>query len=190
MAPTGVERDLVRALYDAVNPGPFLAYSTGDPCPGNFLFRGDESVCVVDVEYGAHRHALVDGAYTRVGFPTCWCVGGVPASVRAAAEKAYREQLTRGVPEAADDDAYNAARSACAVMVVGHVLGTALPRALGGDPDQLRVLTSLETLAEMCGGNQQRATIAELSSMVAATLRRKWGRRERDLALFPTFRAR
>ena len=61
VAPSGVERDLVRALYDAVEAGPFLAYSTGDPCPGNFLFRSDGSACVVDVEYGAYRHTLVDG---------------------------------------------------------------------------------------------------------------------------------
>ncbi len=190
VAPNGVERDVVRALYDAVDAGPFLAYSTGDPCPGNFLFRSDGSVWVVDVEYGAYRHALVDGTYTRLGFPTCWCVGAVPASVRAAAEKAYRDELTTGIPEAADDDAYDAARAACAAMIAGHVLGTALPEALKGAADQVRVLATLETLAEICGGNQQRATIAELSSMVAAALRRKWGRVERDLALFPAFRAR
>jgi hypothetical protein len=190
VAPNGVERDVVRALYDAVDAGPFLAYSTGDPCPGNFLFRSDGSVCVVDVEYGAYRHALLDGAYTRLGFATCWCVGGVPPAVRVAAEMAYRNELARGVPEAADDGAYDAARSAGAVMLVGHVLGSALPRALAGDADQLRVLTSLEALAEMCGGNQERATIAELSSMVAAALRRKWGLREPDLALFPAFRPR
>lgn len=61
----------------------------GDPCPGNDLHTA-AGVRFVDFEQAALGDGLVELAYLRIGFPTCWCSTGVPQRMREAAEDAYR----------------------------------------------------------------------------------------------------
>lgn len=63
----------------------------GDPCPGNDLHT-DDGVRFVDLEQAALGDGLVELAYLRIGFPTCWCVTDIPTTLREQAEHAYREQ--------------------------------------------------------------------------------------------------
>ena len=60
----------------------------GDPCPGNDLY-GDDGVRFVDLEQAALGNGLVELAYLRIGFPTCWCVTAVPPAVLREAEHVY-----------------------------------------------------------------------------------------------------
>jgi hypothetical protein len=73
-------------------PGIWLGLVHGDPCPDNALLRGDR-VHLIDYEFAEPGHVLLDAAYWRVGFPTCWCAGRIPDSVAARAEAVYRAEL-------------------------------------------------------------------------------------------------
>ncbi len=83
-------------------PGPFFAYTHGDPIPMNALPVGDERK-LFDFEFGEYRHALRDGIYGRVCFPTWYHINRVPNDVVEKMEIAYRAELATGCPEAADD---------------------------------------------------------------------------------------
>ncbi|HYO12809.1 MAG TPA: phosphotransferase [Thermoanaerobaculia bacterium] len=95
----------VRALGE---PGPFLVYTHNDLCPDNVRLRAQGAV-LIDFEHGGFRHAMTDGAYVRMLFPTCWRVNRVPPSVVSRMEDAYRAELVRGCPEAADDRTFRKA---------------------------------------------------------------------------------
>ena len=83
-------------------PGPFQAYTHGDPIPMNALPVGDERK-LFDFEFGEFRHALRDGIYGRLCFPTWYHINRVPDNVIQEMETAYRAELVKGCPEAADD---------------------------------------------------------------------------------------
>ena len=98
-------------------PGPFDAYTHGDPCPDNNLFI-DGKMRLLDFEFGSFRHALIDGVYGRIHFPTCWCVNRIPEHVVRKMEDAYRAELVQGCSEAEDDELfYRAVVEACAYWV-------------------------------------------------------------------------
>jgi hypothetical protein len=61
---------------------------------------------LIDFEFARPSHALFDAAYWRMGFPTCWCEGTVPADVRGRIDRAYRTAIAGAVPEAKDDDTF------------------------------------------------------------------------------------
>ena len=60
----------------------------GDPCPGNDLHTSG-GVRFVDFERAALGNGLVELAYLRIGFPTCWCSTAPPAPLLDRAEAAY-----------------------------------------------------------------------------------------------------
>jgi hypothetical protein len=61
----------------------------GDPCPDNFLATADGGR-FVDFENAAWGDGLVELAYLRIGFPTCWCALAPEPPLVAAAEAEYR----------------------------------------------------------------------------------------------------
>ena len=133
----GVEPGL-RADAEAVaqameHPGPFLAYTTGDPCLDNALLAADGRVRLHDFEVGAFRHALRDGVYGQMRFPSCWCVQDLPEAVVRRMDAAYRSALAAGCPQARDDARYReAVAQACAAWLLTTV-GWTLSRALAFD---------------------------------------------------------
>ena len=91
------------AISKALNePGPFNAYIHSDPCPDNCHWVGSD-LRLLDFDGGRYSHALLDGVYPRIHFPSCWCANRVPDDVMRKAEAAYRYELTKGCPKAADD---------------------------------------------------------------------------------------
>lgn len=60
----------------------------GDPCPANDLHTST-GVRFVDFERAALGDGLMELAYLRIGFPTCWCVIAPPEPLLAEAEQAY-----------------------------------------------------------------------------------------------------
>jgi aminoglycoside/choline kinase family phosphotransferase len=101
-------------------PGPFLALVHRDPCPDNVLLSSDGTATLIDFEFSAPGHALLDLAYLRMGFPTCWCAGRLPDAVAARVERAYRTALAATVPAAADDVAF---RRESALIGMAWLLG-------------------------------------------------------------------
>ncbi|MFF4317853.1 aminoglycoside phosphotransferase family protein [Streptomyces sp. NPDC001568] len=60
----------------------------GDPCPGNDLHTSI-GTRFVDFEQASLGSGLMELAYLRIGFPTCWCVTAAPAPLLERAENAY-----------------------------------------------------------------------------------------------------
>lgn len=88
VVPAGVEAELDALTDRLAIAGRSLLH--GDPCPGNDLHTA-EGVRFVDFEQAAVGNGIVELAYLRVGFPSCWCATRVPDPLLAAAEAAYRE---------------------------------------------------------------------------------------------------
>ena len=77
------------ALVDRLARAPGNALLHGDPCPGNDLHTG-EGVRFIDFEQASLGNGLVELAYPRIGFPTCWCATTAEAPLLERAEGAYR----------------------------------------------------------------------------------------------------
>ena len=86
-APPASELELLSARHR--DPGPWQCLVHGDPCPDNALIVGG-SVRLIDYEHARPSHALLDGIYWQIGFPTCWCAGRVPADVARRIADVYR----------------------------------------------------------------------------------------------------
>lgn len=86
--PPAVPNELA-ALIDRLDPTPHHALLHGDPCPGNDL-RTTDGVRFVDFEQASLGNGLVELAYFRIGFPTCWCAMSVTGTPLAEVENIYR----------------------------------------------------------------------------------------------------
>lgn len=87
--PPGVPGELER-LLDRLGAAGHHALLHGDPCPDNVLgLRSAAETRFIDLEHASLGSGLVELAYLRMGFPTCWCVTVVPSPLRAEAEIAY-----------------------------------------------------------------------------------------------------
>ncbi|MGX1971494.1 aminoglycoside phosphotransferase family protein [Streptomyces kronopolitis] len=124
----------VRAELDALAgrlgrlPGNALLH--GDPCPGNDLHTTG-GVRFIDFEQASWGNGLVELAYLRVGFPTCWCATAASEALLHRAEGAYRTawHAETGAVLPAD------LTDACAGWLIrGDAL---VPRARRGDTDHL-----------------------------------------------------
>ena len=87
--PAGVREELLDLLARLARPPRHLALLHGDPCPDNDLHTPD-GVRFIDFEQASLGNGLVELAYLRIGFPTCWCVTVPSPAVLDAAEAAYR----------------------------------------------------------------------------------------------------
>lgn len=101
--PPASELDLLSSRL--LDPGPWLTLVHGDPCPDNSLLVADR-IRLIDYEFARPSHALLDGIYWRMGFPTCWCAGRTPEDVAARIDAVYRSELGNSIPLALDDAAY------------------------------------------------------------------------------------
>ena len=114
----GVKTEMKTVAAFIAAPGPFLAYTHGDPIPMNALPVGAERK-LFDFEFGEFRHALRDGIYGRVSFPTWYHINRVPNDVVEKMEIAYRAELAKGCPEAADDTLFfRSVVEACAYWAI------------------------------------------------------------------------
>ncbi|MEB8343081.1 phosphotransferase [Streptomyces endophyticus] len=102
----------------------------GDPCPGNDLHTAD-GVRFIDFEQASLGDGLVELAYLRIGFPTCWCSTSPAPEQLAEAEAAYRAAWR----EATGTEVRGDVTDACAGwMLRGDAL---VPRAERGTVDHL-----------------------------------------------------
>jgi aminoglycoside/choline kinase family phosphotransferase len=131
-------------------PGCWQTLVHGDPCPDNVLLAADGRALLIDFEFARPSHALFDAAYWRMGFPTCWCAGTVPAEVERRVDRAYCMVIADAVPQARDDNAF---RRESAIIDAAWLLGNLawlLPGALvedaiwGRATNRSRVITYLQ----------------------------------------------
>ncbi len=98
----GADDELTTLAASLTNPGPFFTLIQSDAAPDNCLFDGTHWR-LFDFEGGHYTHALLEAAYYRMPFPTCWCVYRLPENIMQRVETAYRAELVKGCPAAADD---------------------------------------------------------------------------------------
>jgi hypothetical protein len=189
-------------------PGPWQALMHGDPCPDNVLLPADGTAALpaegtvvpsasgdavlIDFEFTRPGHALLDAAYWRMGFPTCWCAGRVPEAVSERIDQAYRAALAEAVPTAANDAAFRQESALISVAWLFGALSWRLQAALGDDPRwglaamRGRILHYLETAVALAtAADALPGTRAAAAGWLDA-LRVRWPD-STPLALYPAF---
>jgi len=114
------------------DPGPWQSLVHGDPCPDNVLLLAD-SARLIDYEWARPSHALLDGVYWRMGFPTCWCAGRTPADVCARIDAVYRKELAQSISLALDDKVYQTEAAYMVAVWLFTALSWRLSQALIAD---------------------------------------------------------
>jgi hypothetical protein len=184
--------EIATALIALHTPGPFWAYMHGDPCPDNVVYTGAE-VRLIDFECGRFGHALCDGTYGRMLFPTCWCANRLPETVVARMETAYRAALVPRCPAAADDRLFaDALVDACGYWML-RTLVQHLPQALTEDshwgiaPIRPRLVSRLEAFITTAEAHHRRPAMRGTAHRVLEVVQRRWPATP-PLALYPAFR--
>jgi hypothetical protein len=173
------------------DPGPWLTLVHGDPCPDNSLVV-DGNVRLIDYEFARPSHALLDGVYWRMGFPTCWCAGRIPTEVAFSVEAIYRAELGNAIPLALDDRAYRAETAYISAIWLFTCLSWRLEDALKSDQTwgiwsiRGRLLWYLEVVIEMTATANVLPGINEAAHGWLTELRRRWPE-TLPLGLYPAF---
>lgn len=163
------------------NPGPFLTFVQADAAPDNILHDGT-NWRLIDFEGSRYAHALLEGVYCRMPFPTCWCVYRLPEALMQRAEAIYRAELVRACPAAADDTQfYHAVVEACITWALNfHRHMRALEKMLVQDrslvalTDRQRFLLYIDAAAHVSEQfEHMRATGASLRA-IATKLAQLW----------------
>lgn len=116
--------EIETVIKSVLSPGSFTAFTHGDICPDNVFDNPEKNAMyIIDFEFCSVRSALLDGTYLRMSMPTCWCAKSIPEEVVERLEVMYREELTKKIPAAKNDEDYQTAYiHACAFWVLGTVL--------------------------------------------------------------------
>jgi tRNA A-37 threonylcarbamoyl transferase component Bud32 len=156
----------------------------GDPCPDNFR-RTATGTRFIDLEHAALGDGLVELAYLRIGYPTCWCVTSIDASLLGLAEDSYRAAWRTATGEELRGDAADAC--------IGWLLrGDALvPRAERGPTDQLartldtdwrwgtvtareRLAYRLDVVTKLVSDRPEHARLGALTTAMRDAMLRRW----------------
>jgi hypothetical protein len=127
--PARADDELRRLLERLRTAGPH-ALLHGDPCPDNAVHTAD-GVRFIDLERAALGPGVVELAYPRIAFPTCWCVEAIRPAVLAEAEAAYRSRWSSITGTEPQGDLADA----CAGWLIQG--GTLVEHALRGTTDHL-----------------------------------------------------
>ncbi|MFE7622956.1 phosphotransferase family protein [Streptomyces sp. NPDC057509] len=176
--------DELAGLLERLDPSGHHALLHGDPCPGNDL-RTSDGVRFVDFERASLGNGLLELAYFRIGFPTCWCAMSVPTVPLAEVEDIYRSTW-RGLT---GKDVPGDLADACAGWLIqGDAL---VERAHRGTADQLarvptedfewgyisareRLVHRLGVVAGMTRDHDHLHATGRLSSALADRLLERW----------------
>lgn len=193
-APPGLATELAEVAA-AADAGTYVVFSAGDLCPDNNVLTG-RGVAFLDFEEAGFHPAFLDAAYLRMPFSTCWCAFRLPAELIAAAELAYREQVSQVWPELADDDVWQpGARRAVTAWTLSatswllrRALAADVPMQPGRPSPGARQLIRYRwqaLLPELAAAGEFPAIASLLRSLLAAT--ESW--QAPDLPLYPALRA-
>ncbi|MEV6845135.1 aminoglycoside phosphotransferase family protein [Actinoplanes sp. NPDC051411] len=178
--PPSAETELMAALERLADSGDEVLLH-GDPCPDNAVAT-DEGIRFVDLEGARRGPGVLELAYLRIGFPTCWCVKALPCAQLTAAENAYRD--TRRSPASGIEDA------CVSWLIQGDAL---VERARRRGADHLaqlpsrdwewgtatareRLLHRLSVVAALAGDHGPLAATATLTSEMESAVKRQWPR--------------
>lgn len=171
-------------LVDRLARTPGRALLHGDPCPGNDRHTRD-GVRFIDFEQASLGDGLVELAYLRIGFPTCWCATAPSPALLDAAETAYRTAWHRATGAEVQGDLTDA----CAGWLLrGDAL---VQRAHRGSVDHLgrvvgrdwtwgtatarqRLVHRLRTVGRMTAESGRLTDLGRLCSAMSQALLTRW----------------
>jgi hypothetical protein len=188
-APPASELELLSARLR--DPGPWQCLVHGDPCPDNALIV-DGSVRLIDYEHARPSHALLDGVYWQIGFPTCWCAGRVPPDVAGRVANVYRAEIARAMPPALDDSVFRVELAHVAAIWLFSCFSWHLEAALKDDLEwgiwsvRGRLLWYLQAVIEMIASADVLPGINEAAQGWLSALQRRWPD-SLPLGLYPAF---
>jgi hypothetical protein len=184
--------DIGQITESVARPGPFLAFVHGDPCPDN-TFYSDSTLRLIDFEFGKFSHALRDGVYSRMFFPTCWCANRIPEALVARMEQNYRAELSRTCPAAQDDHLFETGLvHMCGYWLIA-TLWWHLADALKEDRDwgiatmRPRFLARLQAFIGVSQAYGQLPALRGTASALLEHLQARWPEIE-PLPVYPAFR--
>lgn len=190
----GAAADVAHLIAAIRDPGPFRAYTHGDPCPDNVRVS-PAGMKLIDFDVSGFGHALTDGVYGRILFPTCWCVNRLPEGIAERMETAYRAAVVPGCPAAADDALFGQAVTvACAYWVLSMCQFTPLPALLVHDEDwgiatmRQRYLVRADILAHTTATLGHLEALGMTFQALATHLRQRWAGEGVPLRMYPAFR--
>ena len=186
-------RDLRRLIEALRDPGPFRVYMQGDACPDNCLFL-DSAPLLIDFEGGGYGHALLDGTYGLLPFPTCWCVARLPADVSRRMASVYRSELVKGCAVAGDDRRYfRAVVECCLFWALFFFSHFSLSKLLDEDRQivvasaRQRCVRKLELAGELSERHGHLEALGNLLGRAAGRLRELWPSGDCELPEYPAF---
>lgn len=189
--PPAGELELLSARLS--EPGPWASLVHGDPCPDNALLV-DGRIRLIDYEWARPSHALLDGLYWKMGFPTCWCAGRTPTDVANRVDAVYRAELGHSIALALDDAAYHTEAAYLSAVWLFTCLSWRLGEALEGDGRwgiwsiRGRLLWYLEAVIAMTDGARVLPGINRAARAWLSDLRGRWPDAQ-PLGLYPAFGA-
>jgi len=181
-------REMGKAVVD---PGPFLVYIHGDPCPDN-VFDNDPDLRLIDFEFGYFGHALIDATYARMLFPTCWCANRLPQSMVDKMESRHRAEFVKGCPEAKENSIWEQALVTICGYWLLNTLAWHLEPALKEDRNwgiagvRQRILARLEAFMIASEEYRRFPAVHETAGHLRDTLSKRWPEIQ-PLPLYPAF---
>lgn len=182
--------EATRRVADAyARPGPWLAFSHGDPAPSNCHIAGD-TVRLIDFEYGAFRHALYDITAWEILCP-------LPRRQASLMRRAFQQELAARLPLAGDERAFAEAWGQLCAYRALALLSWVSPAVLDADRPMVgawtareAVLAAVTRLAHATSDLAQLAPIGVAAGTLGAALRARWpalGARPDISTLWPAF---
>lgn len=188
--PSGFDIEIEEALHKLQNPGPFLAFSSGDFCSKNAVLV-DGRIVTFDFERARLRHALIDGI-SSIRHLCCLYAGCIPEDIQIQMDAAYRGSIISGYPAAADDHIYHSAVATASAGWLAHLLDM-LPEAerrdkrRGSATFRQRILAGLDAFQTLSERISQLPNIAIVCKSLASKLGASWQGDEIRLPLFTAF---
>lgn len=188
--PEAVAAETARARACVSVPGPFTTLTHGDPTVGNLLYAPEAGVRFVDLETAAYRHALVDGSFACLRYLYSVWARTIPLPLRRRLLAAYRTELARDCPEAADEAAFgDALVAACAAWLAALCLH--LDRV--GERDvrwgratyRQRIVTGLRGFGVVADEYGRYPALADTAARLEEQLRDRWPGDDCRLAPYP-----
>ncbi len=193
--PPAARADLSAAAALLSEPGSFSTFTHGDPvftnviaCQGRWR--------LIDFEAARFRHALLEGAFPRMLFPTSGLalVFRLPEVVWRQAEAAYRATLLHNVPIADLAASWGPGLAAACAFWVLSFCDLWLARALtgAGPADQLPhirqcALARLELFIMTAREHESLLGLSAFCEALATDLRARWPAEDCQLPLYPAF---
>jgi len=189
----GTTDDLTKLTKTMMQPGPFFAYTHGDPCPDNVILV-DGHFKFLDFESGMFRHAMTDAIFARLNFPWCWCSAHLPEHLPLMMEQVYRAELVKGCPEANDDTFFfHALVDGCAAWVAHWDKWLPLTELLQADvpgdyvTSRQKTLFRFSTFVHMTREYGHLESMGETIRQVLVKLQERWSPELEVMPYYPTF---